>query len=318
MNGSRPRVSGFTLVELLVVIAIIGTLLGLLLPAVQSAREASRAATCRNNLKQVGLALHHFHDHTKRFPAGWTGVERPAAEVTGWTTDDLPGWGWASELLPQVEQSALFDRIDRRRPVFDPANSALHAEVRKGVVPTFLCASDTRGPTSKDGSFTIGADDGVDEEDEHHFGEPVDGRNLPALCDLGSSNYVGVFGTIEVDDAPAAGNGMFFRGSRLGMRDMLDGTSKTLLVGERHGRLGGSTWAGVVTGAKAARIRVVGVADHTPNDPHHHFDDFTSNHPTGVHFLVGDGSVHRIDDTIDEAVYKALCTRAGGETAALP
>mgnify|MGYP003344918406 FL=1 len=128
----------------------------------------------------------------------------------------------------------------------------------------------------------------------------------------------GVFGTIEVDDAPGAGNGMFFRSSRLGMRDILDGTSKTLLVGERHGRLGGSTWAGVVTGAKAARIRIVGVADHTPNDRHHHFDDFTSNHPTGVHFLVGDGSVQRIDDTIDEGVYKALCTRAGGESAALP
>ncbi len=315
---SAPGRVGFTLVELLVVIAIIGTLVGLLLPAVQSARESARATGCRNNLKQVGLALHHFHDHARRFPSGWSGVDRPAAEVTGWTADDLPGWGWASGLLPQMEESTLYDRIDRRRPVFDPANSAFHADVRRAFVPTLACASDTRGPTEGDGCFTIAADDGVDEEEEHHFGEKVDGGTLAPLCDVGKSNYVGVFGTIEVDDAPAAGNGMFFRSSRLGLKDMLDGTSKTLVVGERHSRLGGSTWTGVVPGAKAARIRLVGVADHAPNDPHHHFDDFTSNHPTGVNFLLGDASVRRFDDSIDVGVYQSLCTRAGGESVSVP
>ena len=304
------RRDAFTLVELLVVIAIIGTLVGLLLPAVQSAREAARATACRNNLKQVGLALHHWHDHARRFPSGWTGADVP----TGTAADDLPGWGWASELLPQVEQSALFDRIDRRRPVFDPANPSLHAEVRRAAVPTFVCASDTRGPTGGDGSFLIGADDGEHEEDEHHYGEPVDGGALAPITELGKANYVGVFGTTEVHDGPAAGNGMFFRSSRIGMRDMIDGSSKTLFVGERHSRLGSSTWAGVVTGAKEPLTRLVGVADHTPNDSHHHFDDFTSNHPTGVNFLLGDASVRRLDDTIDEAVYRAMCTRAGGES----
>ena len=304
------RRGAFTLVELLVVIAIIGTLVGLLLPAVQSAREAARATACRNNLKQVGLALHHWHDHARRFPSGWTGLDVP----TGTAADELPGWGWGSELLPQIEQSALFDRIDRRRPVFDPADPSLHADVRRTAVPTFTCASDTRGPTGGDGSFLIGADDGADEEEEHHYGEAVDGGTLAALCEVGKSNYVGVFGTIEVDDAPAAGNGMFFRNSRIGMKDMLDGSSKTLFVGERHSRLGSSTWTGVVTGAKASLARIVGVADHTPNDAHHHFDDFTSNHPTGVNFLLGDASVRRLDDTIDEAVYRAMCTRAGGES----
>ena len=127
----RRRPHGFTLVELLVVIAIIGTLVGLLLPAVQSAREASRAASCRNNLKQLGLALHHYHDHAKRFPSGWSGAAIP----DGTAGDDLPGWGWATELLPQIEQSTLHSRIDRSRPVFDPANSALHADVRRQVVP---------------------------------------------------------------------------------------------------------------------------------------------------------------------------------------
>jgi len=318
MNRHAPhaiaRTAGFTLVELLVVIAIIGTLVGLLLPAVQSARESARATSCRNNLKQVGLALHHYHDHARRFPSGWTGTDRPV----GAAIDELPGWGWASELLPQMEQSSLFDRIDRRRPVFDPANTAIHAEVRKAFISPLVCASDTRSPTEGDGFFTIAADDGVDEEAEHHYGEKVDGSPLAPLCDVGKSNYVGVFGTFEVVDAPAAGTGMFFRNSRLGMKDMLDGSSKTLFVGERHSKLGGSTWTGVVSGAKAALPRIVGVADHTPNDPHHHFDDFTSNHPTGVNFLLGDASVRRFDDAIAVEVYRGLCTRAGGESAVIP
>ena len=307
------RTAGFTLVELLVVIAIIGTLVGLLLPAVQAARESARATSCRNNFKQIGLALHHYHDHTRRFPSGWTGFDRPV----GAATDELPGWGWASELLPQMEQSSLFDRIDRRRPVFDPANSALHADVRKAFIPPFACASDTRSPTEGDGFFAIGADDGEHEEEEHH-GEKVDGSPLTALCDVGKSNYVGVFGTLEVDEFPAAGDGMFFRNSRLGMKDMLDGSSKTLVVGERNSKLGGSTWTGVLLGAKASLPRIVGVADHAPNDPHRHFDDFTSNHPTGVNFLLGDASVRRFDDSIDVIVYQSLCTRAGGESAAIP
>ena len=306
---ATARTAGFTLVELLVVIAIIGTLVGLLLPAVQSARESARATSCRNNFKQIGLALHHYHDHTRRFPSGWTGVDRPV----GAATDELPGWGWASELLPQVEQSSLFDRIDRRRPVFDPANSALHADVRKAFIPPFACASDTRSPTEGDGFFAIAADDGGDEE-----GKMVDGNSLAALCDVGKSNYVGVFGTLEVDDAPAAGDGMFFRNSRLGMKDMLDGSSQTLVVGERNSKLGGSTWTGVLLGAKASLPRVVGVADHAPNDPHHHFDDFTSNHPTGVNFLLGDASVRRFDNSIDLIVYQSLCTRAGGELVGVP
>ena len=83
--------------------------------------------------------------------------------ITGTAADELPGWGWGSELLPQIEQSALFDRIDRRRPVFDPADPSLHADVRRTAVPTFTCASDTRGPTGGDGSFLIGADGKIEQ-----------------------------------------------------------------------------------------------------------------------------------------------------------
>ncbi|MFM8283299.1 MAG: DUF1559 domain-containing protein, partial [Planctomycetaceae bacterium] len=233
-GGSRGAPGGFTLVELLVVIAIVGTLVGLLLPAVQSAREASRATQCRNNLHQIGIALHHYHDHKQRFPAGWAGVvsgHHPAE-----ADDDLPGWGWASELLPQVEATSLFDRIDRRFPIFNPLNPAVHAAERRAVVSVFLCASDIPGPSAAgEGVFSIAAaDDDHDahdhEEDSDHPAEPVDGPPHASLCDLGKSNYIGVFGTGEVDEAPSAGDGVFFRNSRVGFQGMLDGSSKTLVV----------------------------------------------------------------------------------------
>ena len=305
---SRPR--AFTLVELLVVIAIIGTLVGLLLPAVQSAREASRASQCKNNLRQVGIALHHYHDHARRLPAGWAGVKQGQSPPLA--ADDQPGWGWASELLPQLEQSGLFNKIVSKKPLYDAADPAIHAEVRKAVVPVFLCPSDVKGPTESGGVFWIGAEE-ADEEHEDHDHHSVDGEPLAPLCEVGKANYIGVFGTMEVDDAPAAGDGIFFRNSRVAFRDILDGTSRTLMAGERHSRFGCSTWAGVVAGADEQRTRNVGIADHTPNHVDHHFDDFTSRHPSGVHFLLGDASVRRLNDAIDEAVYKALCTRAGSE-----
>ena len=312
MFQTHPSRSAFTLVELLVVIAIIGTLVGLLLPAVQSAREAARAASCKNNIRQVGIALHHLHDHKRRLPPGWRGVtqgQNPAV-----ATDENPGWGWAAELLPQMEEGNVHSSIDFTRPIYDPANASVHQTVRQRLVSPFLCPSDIRGPAESGGVFDIGTDDG--EEETMVNGVPyhqVDGGPLSPLCKVAKSNYVGVFGYTEVDDSPAAGQGVFFRNSKVGFHDILDGLSKTAMVGERSSRKGGSTWAGVIAGAKSQRSRNVGIADHTPNHRAGHFDDFSSLHPTGVHFLFADGSVLRIDDSSDETIYKALTTRAGGE-----
>jgi prepilin-type N-terminal cleavage/methylation domain-containing protein len=280
------RHSGFTLVEVLVVIAIISILIALLLPAVQFARESARAAQCHNNLKQMGIALHLYHDTNRRFPPGWDGVDPEGA----------PGWGWGSAILPQLDQGPINDQIVRHLSISDAANQL----AREAGVPVYLCPSDS--PRER---FLIYGD----LEDAIDAGTP--------LFEVGKSNYIGVYGTQEIEDDPAAGDGTFFYRSRLTMADIRDGMSNTLIVGERHSELGGSTWTGVVEGANEAMARIVGASDHTPNDPHHHFDDFTSRHPTGVHFLLGDGSVRRINDTIDLSVYHALVTRDGNEPVAV-
>ena len=122
------RNTGFTLVELLVVIAIIGILVALLLPAVQYARESARAASCWNNQKQLGVALHLFNDTHRRLPPGWTGSD----------PDGPPGWGWCSEILPQLEQNDLWSGIRRDLPIDDPLNQ----QARETPLPILLCPSD--------------------------------------------------------------------------------------------------------------------------------------------------------------------------------
>lgn len=283
------RKSGFTLIELLVVIAIIGILVSLLLPAVQYARESARASSCWNNQKQLGVALHLFHDTHRRLPTGWTGA------------DPDTGWGWCSEILPQLEQNELFSKIRRDLPINDPLNQ----QVRETPLPILLCPSDGVKST-----FTIYGGLGDVEFGNMDAGTP--------LFEVGRTNYVGVFGTDEIEDAPANGNGTFFFGSKLTLADLHDGLSSTLIVGERQSRLGGSTWTGVINGANNAKARIVGIGDHAPNHKDHHFDDFTSKHPVGAHFLLGDGSVKRLNSTIHMDVYRALITRNGSEVVQIP
>src|SRR5262245_39326625 len=136
---NKKRLRGFTLIELLVVIAIIAILIALLLPAVQSAREAARRIQCVNNLKQVGVALHNYHDALGAFPMGYAArsVYRNGA------TDTAPGWAWAAMILPQLEQAPLFDAINFRLAV----ERADNATAVRSMLTTYLCPSDpTSGP----------------------------------------------------------------------------------------------------------------------------------------------------------------------------
>jgi prepilin-type processing-associated H-X9-DG protein len=148
---------------------------------------------------------------------------------------------------------------------------------------------------------------------------------------VGFANYVGMFGTPEITDNPGAGNGIFYRNSQTRISDITDGTSNTLMVGERSSNLALSTWTGAVVGGQVPPIKVsalgaegagvlclghTGVATegHTPNSPLNHVDDFFSLHLQGVNFLFADGGVRVINNDIDPIVWQALGTRAGNET----
>lgn len=294
----RTRRHAFTLVELLVVIAIIGVLVALLLPAVQAAREAARVSSCKNNLKQIGLALHNRHNSHNALPPGWS-ADQPLGS---------PGWGWAVQILPQLEQNNLYEtQINRTLPIANSANQF----AREQVLNVFICPSD---PGRR--LFPLGGGEGDEHDEEGEHLHTVD--EGPELFPMSKSNYIGMFGTQEIEDAPSNANGIFFHNSQITFASITDGLSNTLMNGERSSKLGGSLWQGVVPEANAAMARIVGVADHAPNDKHQHFDDFSSYHPAGAHFLVGDGSVRMINNEIDINVYQALSTRAGGEVAQLP
>ncbi|MFM9117036.1 MAG: DUF1559 domain-containing protein [Planctomycetota bacterium] len=291
--ASRRARTGFTLVELLVVLAIIGIMVALLLPAVQAAREAARRTSCTNNMRQLGIALHLYHDVQQTFPSGWLGTD-PATrlpDVSGPT-----GWAWASMVLPYLEQKNVSESVvNFNLPLLAPQNDT----ARTLFLPVFRCPSDP-GQTT----FNLG-----DEDDPNTI-----------ITRLAMSNYIGVFGTTELEDCEGLpigqicyGNGAFQHQQGVKNADFLDGLSNTLLVGERSSRLGYSTWTGVVPHGEESLARVLGIVDHSPNYSGAHLDDFTSQHKAGANFVLGDGSVRLIVSTIDLKVYAAMGTRAGGE-----
>lgn len=286
--------NAFTLVELLVVIAIIGILIGLLLPAVQQVREAARRIQCSNNIRQIGLAVMNYESAHQQYPPGWiTADGAPISE---------PGWGWSALILPFMEGQNLHNQLNFDVAIDDP----MHELAIQNVVPTFLCPSET-GPNVVNLDTHIehehDHDDLVVHEDEHEHGELWASR----------SNYSGVFGSIEIEENPAGGNGAFFANSEVRFADILDGTSHTFIIGERTSELGPISWVGVVPELEEPLSRIVGAADHSPNDHDGHFEDFRSFHPGGVNVALADGSAHFISNTIDEGVFQALATIKGGE-----
>jgi prepilin-type N-terminal cleavage/methylation domain-containing protein len=302
MRTQNPgRRNGFTLIELLVVIAIIAILIALLLPAVQQAREAARRTQCKNNLKQIGLALHNYHDVHKTFPPGWIAVD----PLTGRHSahEGVSGVGWAAMILPYMEQSNLYELLDPRLPLTDPENAAF----RLAQVEAYKCPSDPK-------------------EDLFDMVEEGSGT---FITQLPTTNYIGSFGTFELDGcenapgtAPVAtngqceGNGIFYHNSKVRIRDIVDGTTNSLMCGERKTNRAldwYSSWPGMIAEGEEAFQRVCGSADHVPNDPASHFDDFSSQHTGGAQFGLGDGSVRFISENIDVGVYQSLATIQGGE-----
>ncbi len=289
---------GFTLIELLVVIAIIAVLIALLLPAVQAAREAARRAGCINNLKQIGLGLHNYHQALDSFSIGYVAAPNADTNVT------TPGWGWAAAILPFLEQPALYNGANVALPIEDPTNST----VRLTPLAIYTCPTDRFT-----GRFTL-----------------ADAGNNP-IADAQTTSYVGSFGRdVNISKTPDLGNGMFIRNRSFGLRDITDGSSQTILVGERGAVLTRVPWAGAINGGicvvtpgspsqstrtKTAPVEPLARAD-TGGAPGNLFfdpDDFFSPHPSGIHFLMADGSVKFIKASISSAVYGGLCSRNLGE-----
>ena len=349
----KQRRTGFTLIELLVVIAIIAILISLLLPGVQQAREAARKTQCRNHLKQLGLALHNYHDAHRSFPAGYytvgtsDGTAPVHARLDAQTWDSGPGWGWGTALLPYLDQSNLAEQLKGRRHLWDETL----ADAVATKVSTFLCPSATGG----DNAFTV-----------------VDAANAPLLVDgraidLGRSHYVASHGqescwgecgaaltgtvftniytsattTVQIDgDVSRVADGPFYRNSATRLRDVTDGTTNTIFLGEHSSELSDKTWVGVMPGATvhprfsspengpdaAATLTLVhagpsgGELDitgfpivHPVNFPTLHVGQMYSQHPGGGHVCLGDGSVRFISENIDLLLFAELSSMREGE-----
>ena len=322
MNGQsdyrfRRERRGFTLIELLVVIAIIGILIALLLPAVQAAREAARCAQCANHLKQIGLALHNYHETCGTLPygAGYAGCQ---------------GGTWAAFILPYLEQQSVYDMFDFNKRIWDPANVA----AVQTVIPTYICPSDApddpllggrhqvgwRNPGKSMGLWYPGSmgptRDGVNSNDSCVYC-PLP---PPSYCCADTSN----FGCCQraMDGTLRPGVGLFDRAVHpVRFAQVTDGLSNTLMAGEtipsqctfngayNHNNPVAGTTIPINTmeetrdGVDTLWFRACG---------------FKSRHPGGCNFVMGDGSVRFMAEISDYKLYNELGTRAGGEPVTPP
>jgi prepilin-type N-terminal cleavage/methylation domain-containing protein/prepilin-type processing-associated H-X9-DG protein len=340
-DRSRIQDEGFTLIELLVVIAIIAVLIALLLPAVQAAREAARRMQCTNNLKQIGVALHNYHDAMNVFPPGYVSAINPLVQDPCNTdqegrsgVDTGSGWAWGSMILPQMDQGPLYNSVNFNLSVAYAQNNTCSTT----LLSVYICPSD-------DGPSLIPV-----------LGNPPDPANpgtfngSQVVDTVARGNYVGMFGLGEVCAAsgPVPGvvypgdplgiaAGIFFRNSNISVAAVTDGTSNSIAVGERSHNLSYVTWtARSINGWLGVTPPSLGGSDkfnpspeecwtqvlgpagledgvRTPNDPEAHVEDYWSMHPGGVNFLFTDGSVHFIKASISPYAWRGLATRNMGE-----
>ena len=305
---------GFTLIELLVVIAIIAVLVALLLPAVQQAREAARRSTCANNLKQIGLALHNYHDVYNIFPVGvLRDVDHPT--LTSWETSMTT---WMARILPFVDQGVIYDRVDWGK---NPGNSSPNTSFMGTEIPLFRCPSDP----------------GI--------------RPNP---NFGPTNYVTCIGNTDLGGPSSTLQGIMFVNSNTKLRDVSDGTSTTMIVSEclvnfpwvvRHCGDASMDYPGCRVGTDSPVSSNVNVGNDSrgyswfygwrnagwsystelpPND-HTHLNHECENcsttgvfaarskHAGAVHVLFTDGSCRLVSDTIDINLWRALGTKNGRE-----
>lgn len=304
------RARGFTVIELLVVLSVIGILLALLVPAIQSAREAARRAACRNQLRQLALAMHNYHDQHDTLPPGSVVREFSMTTDSGAGEQFTQQFNWTVMILPQIDQGALYFQFDFGRDL------EIHfRHLTQLQIPPFLCPSD-----------------------------PMSGRPLMAqqphtppfayrVGDWGGLNYLGVSGLSGMqkadrfttcDDLDARGLdpkincGVFYGNSRTRLADITDGTSQTLMLGERGLLTQWGKWGG---GGEHLRCPW-GIADIVLPGTTDFFGGIRpgrtresdrlywwSHRPGGTHFALADGSVRMMNYEINDRLLRALTTR---------
>jgi prepilin-type N-terminal cleavage/methylation domain-containing protein/prepilin-type processing-associated H-X9-DG protein len=323
----KRSLRGFTLVELLVVIAIIGILIAMLLPAVQSSREAARGASCQNNLMQIGMALHQYQSAYEFLPAGVVDATSPVLNYP--QGNQL---GWMVHLLPYLEEQVLYGHIDQQGGVY----AAKNAFPRMAPVTVFRCPSNAKSCLNGRGEF---------------YGSVADETDTAAIAKLpkGSrgtrvvSNYAGCFGD-EEKPIDQQGSGVFLLSRNLRADDIRDGLTHTIFAGDK---LSSRFDLGWMSGSSAT-LRNTAVAWVQVRRAWQESDDddplltplvepnsdlitpeqletkevraalgnvggFASSHSSTCNFLFGDGAVRGLSDTVDAQVYRLLGNRADGK-----
>lgn len=349
MSEYHPRRNAFTLIELLVVIAVVGILMALLLPAVQQVMEAARRGQCLSNLKQLGIAIKSYHTTHDIYPPAYiTGNTRQQGSDFGVSYPDgngngPSGFGWGALLLSHLEQQATYDQFNFEAPCWAPVNST----AARSKISVFLCPSASGG----EGGFLVTKGEGNawnPTQSATPFSSPIFFSHSHYVTNAGRHQPWGrvtQFEDFNVPEPIVAANGEnlmahmegpFYRNSNVKDRDVTDGLSHTIFLGEHTSKLSDKTWVGVVPFSASCPKpgffsecnsggNLVGVHSgpdmhdhpqviiHAPNNVFGHTDEMYSEHVGGGNVLMGDGSVRFIEEGIDPFVFTALSTRADGE-----
>lgn len=287
----RVERRAFTVLELLVTASIISCLVALLLPAIMSARESARRLQCSSNLRELGIAVQHYHDGARKLPSAWFQA-----------SDGTTGYGWALDVLPFMEQPVLKGKVARQAPILAAQNDLL----RNTDLPIMRCPSDISEAT-----FELFAETSHSDHDSEPESGDSDSELEISLVRLPAANYVGVYGTLEADETfPApSGDGPIISDRKVRLADLERGQSHTLIIGERTMAMAPSTWFGVNFQGEDAACRLVGSAITAPNCEPCDECEFASRHAGGANFAWADGHVSLVPDDVDSREYRQLAQR---------